>query len=74
MDNISSMGNFGIDNKVANLVRCYNKRDRLILVAVLRSGWNLCALTKTRPTCAVVGAHSRFAMGQFVFLLIAAGV
>ncbi len=38
MDNISSMGNFGIDNKVANLVRCYNKRDRLMLVAVLRSG------------------------------------
>lgn len=38
MDNISSRGNFSIDNRVANLVRCYNKRGRLMLVAVLWSG------------------------------------
>jgi len=38
MDNIGSVGNFGIDIQVANLVRCYNKRGRLMLVAILRSG------------------------------------
>lgn len=38
IDNIGSMGNFGIDIEVANLVRCYNKQGRLVLAAILRSG------------------------------------